>query len=59
MGFFTRKSRWDQVVETAASAAAKKAVRDGSKVTLSVVGGAIAATAASAAVSVIRHKDEA
>jgi hypothetical protein len=57
MGLFTRKSKWDLLLETAASAASSDSVRLASKVTLGVVGGAIAATAASAAISALRHQD--
>ena len=58
MGFFTRRSKWDLLIESVAATAAKKAVRDGSKITLGVVGSAVAVTAASAAVSAIRHQDD-
>ena len=55
MGLFTRKSKWDLLLETVASAASSDSVRLASKVTLGVVGGAVAATAASAAISALRH----
>jgi uncharacterized protein (DUF697 family) len=58
MGLFTRKSKWDHLMEAAAAALASAGFRKASKVTLGVVGGAVAATAASAAVSAARHQDE-
>jgi hypothetical protein len=58
MGFFTRKSKWDLLLESVASAADSDTLRLASKVTLGLVGGAVAATAASAAISARRHQDE-
>ena len=58
MGFFTRKSKWDLLLESVASAADSETLRLASKVTLGLVGGAVAATAASAAISARRHQDE-
>ena len=58
MGFFTRKSKWDLLLESVASAADRGTLRLASKVTLGLVGGAVAATAASAAISARRHQDE-
>jgi hypothetical protein len=58
MGFFTRKSKWDLLLESVGTATANDTVRLASKVTLGVVGGAVAATAASAAISALRHQDE-
>ncbi len=61
MGLFTRKSKWDLLLETVESAlesaTGNDTVRLASKVTLGVVGGAVAATAASAAVSALRHQN--
>jgi hypothetical protein len=62
MGLFTRKSKWDLLLETVESAvesaAANDTVRLASKVTLGLVGGVAAATAASAAISAVRHQGE-
>lgn len=58
MGFFTRKSKWDLLLEAVESATSSNTVRLASKVTLGVVGGAVAATAASAAISARRHQGE-
>lgn len=58
MGFFTRKSKWDLLLESVESAVSSDIARLASKVTLGVVGGAVAATAASAAISALRHQDE-
>jgi hypothetical protein len=58
MGLFTRKSKWDLLLESVESATSNDAVRLASKVTLGVVSGAVAATAASAAISAKRHQDE-
>ena len=55
---FTRKSKWDLLLESIEAASANDTVRLASKVTLGVVGGVVAATAASAAISVVRHQDE-
>ncbi len=58
MGLFTRKSKWDLLLESVTSVADSDTLRLASKVTLGVVGGAVAATAASAAISVLRHQDK-
>jgi hypothetical protein len=58
MGLFTRKSKWDLLLESVVSAADSETLRLASKVTLGVVGGAVAATAASAAISALRHQDK-
>jgi uncharacterized protein (DUF697 family) len=58
MKLFTRKSKWDRLMDAAAATATDAGVRRLTKVTLGVVGGAVAATAASAAVSSARHQDE-
>lgn len=57
MKLFTRKSKWDRLRDTAMSTATDAGLRGLAKVTVGVVGGAVAATAASAAVSSIRHQD--
>ncbi len=58
MGLFTRKSKWERLQDAVAAAAGNVGLRQMAKVTLGVVGGAVAATAASAAVSSVRHQDE-
>jgi uncharacterized protein (DUF697 family) len=58
MKLFTRKTRWDRLRDAATTAIADAGLRRLTKVTLGVVGGAVAATAASAAVSSVRHQDE-
>jgi hypothetical protein len=58
MGLFTRKSKWDHFRDAAAATIGSAGLRRATKVTLGVVGGAVAATAASAAVSAVRHQDE-
>ena len=58
MGMFTRKSKWDLLLESVLSAVSSDTVRLASKVTLGVIGGAVAATAASAAISAARHQEE-
>ena len=58
MRLFTRKSKWDRLMDAAVAALADARARRLAKVTLGVVGGAVAATAASAAVSSARHQDE-
>ncbi len=55
MNFFTRKSKWDRLLDTVVAATAKGGMRQAGKMTAGLVGGAIAATAASAAVSSIRR----
>jgi uncharacterized protein (DUF697 family) len=58
MGLFTRKTKWDRFMDAATAVLEKAEVRRLTKVTLGVVGGAVAATAASAAVSSARSKGE-
>jgi hypothetical protein len=58
MKLFRRKSRWDRIMNTVTSAASRGGVRDAGKVTVGVVGGAVAATVASAVVSAARDRDE-
>ena len=67
MKLFTRKSKWDRIMDVAETAMAKAdlgrimAKADLgriSKVTAGVIGEALAATAASAAISSIRHQDD-
>jgi len=58
MGLFTRKSKWDRLRDAAAATMASPDLRRATKVTLGVVGGAVAATAASAAVSAVRRQGE-
>ena len=55
MRFFGRKSKWDRLRETAMSAAAGDGAREAGKLALTAVGGAVAVTLASAAVSSLRH----
>jgi ABC-type Fe3+ transport system permease subunit len=58
MRLFTRKSKWDRLMDAAAATLARSGARRLTKITLGVVGGAVAATAASAAVSSVRRQDE-
>jgi len=58
MRLFTRKSKWDRLMDVAEAALASAGARRLTKITLGVVGGAVAATAASAAVSSARRQDE-
>jgi uncharacterized protein (DUF697 family) len=58
MRLFSRKSKWDRLMDAAAATLADARTRRLAKVTLGVVGGAVAATAASAAVSSARNQDE-
>jgi uncharacterized protein (DUF697 family) len=62
MRLLRRKSKWDLVQDTTATimaqAMASAGLRRVTKVAAGVIGGAVAATAASAAVSSLRHKDE-
>jgi uncharacterized protein (DUF697 family) len=58
MRLFKRKSRWERILDAMAAAMAKGGLRRMAKVTAGVVGGAAAATVASAAVSSIRHQNE-
>jgi hypothetical protein len=58
MRLFRRKSKWDHVRDIVVATIASGGLRRLTKVTAGVIGGAAAATVASAAVSSIRHKDE-
>jgi uncharacterized protein (DUF697 family) len=58
MRMFTRKTKWNRFMDAATAALENAEVRRLTKVTLGVVGGAVAATAASAAVSSARRQDE-
>jgi len=58
MRLFTRKSKWDRLMDVAEATLASAGGRRLTKITLGVVGGAVAATAASAAVSSVRRQDE-
>lgn len=57
MKLFRRKSRWDRIMDAVTSAVSRGGVREAGKVTVGVVGGALAATVASAAVSAARDRD--
>ncbi len=57
MRLFTRKSKWERLMDAAAVSLADAGFRRVTKVTLGVVGGAVAAAAASAAVSSVRQQD--
>ena len=57
MKLFQRKSKWDRVMDAITSATARGSLREAGKVTVGVVGGAVAATVASAAVSAARDRD--
>lgn len=58
MRIFDRKSKWDHVRDAASEILTNAEARRLTKVMLGVVGGAVAATAVSAAVSSVRHQDE-
>lgn len=58
MRLFGRKSKWDHVRDATSEILTNAETRRLTKVMLGVVGGAVAATAASAAVSSVRHQDE-
>ena len=58
MRLFTRKSKWDRFMDVAAATLASAGARRLTKIPLGVAGGAVAATAASAAVSSARRQDE-
>jgi hypothetical protein len=58
MGIFTRKSKWERLLDTMAPVAGSPGVRRAAKATLGVVGGAFTATAMSAAVSSARRRDQ-
>jgi hypothetical protein len=58
MWIFTRKSKWDRVLEGVMATAGSAAVRRAAKVTAGIVGGAATATAMSAAVSAAREQEQ-
>jgi hypothetical protein len=58
MGLFSRKSNWERLWDTVADAVAEGGDSRLTKVALGVVGGVVAATAASAAISAVRRPDE-
>ena len=58
MRLFTRKSKWDRLMDAVVAALADARASRMTKITLGVVSGAVAATAASAAVSSARRQDE-
>jgi hypothetical protein len=58
MKIFRRKSKWDRIMDVAETALAKADMGRVTKVTAGVIAGALAATAASAAISSIRHQDD-
>ena len=58
MRLFRRRSKWDRMLDSMATMTAKAGLGRLSKVGAGVIGGVAAATAASAAISSIRHKDE-
>ena len=58
MRLFSRKSKWDRLMDAAAATLANARTRRLAKITLGVMGGTVAATAASAAVSSARSQDE-
>jgi hypothetical protein len=58
MRLFSRKSKWDRFMDVAAATLANARTSRLAKITLGVMGGAVAATAASAAVSSARSQDE-
>ena len=58
MGLFTRKSKWDRLMEAAAATLASAGLRKLSKVALGVAGVAVAVTAANAAVSAARNQED-
>jgi hypothetical protein len=58
MRLFGRKSKWDHVRDAASEILTDAGASRLTKVMLGVVGGAVAATAVSAAVSSVRHQGE-
>lgn len=58
MSLFRRKSKWDHIMDAVATAAANDGLRRAGKVALGLVGGAAAATAASAIVSTARQGEK-
>jgi hypothetical protein len=58
MSIFHRKSTWERVLDGVVAASSADVVRRAAKVTLGVIGGAVGATAASAAVSTARHREQ-
>jgi hypothetical protein len=58
MGFFTRRSKFDDLVESAGSAVTGAAVRRIGKLGAGVVAGVVGLTAASAAISSARQQEQ-
>lgn len=58
MRLFSRKSKWERAMDATSAIIANAETRRLTKVMLGVVGGAVAATAASAVVSSVRNQDE-
>jgi len=58
MGFFTRKSKWDGLLESAGSAVTGAAVRRVGKLGAGIVAGVVSLTAASAAISSARQQEQ-
>jgi len=58
MGFFTRKSRWDALMDSAESVITIDTVRRVGKVGLGFVAGLVSVTAASAAISSARQQEQ-
>ena len=58
MGFFTRKSKFDLMVDAASSAARGGALRNVGKLGAGVVAGVASLTAVSAAISSARHQEQ-
>ena len=58
MGFFTRTSKWDHLVESAGSAATGATMRRIGKLGAGIVAGLVSVTAASAAVSSARQQEQ-
>ena len=59
MGLFTRKSRWEQALDVGVAMAGLLATRRAMKVGAGVAAGALGLTAASAAVSAARDREDA
>ena len=58
MRLFSRKSKWERLLDTVVDTLAEGGDSRLAKVALGVVGGVAAATAASAAISAVRRSDE-
>jgi len=58
MRLFTRKSKWERLVDSATATLTSTEARRLGKVALGVVGAVVTATAASAAISSVRQPDE-